>query len=67
LDFLASGGSGYVEFQGTSLITDLGIVRELMTEQLLSSVVSTGALKKFSGATDGRWKEVRPTADILRR
>ncbi len=52
LDFLAAGGSGYVEFIGTPVVSDLGIVREAMTEAFLAKPV------EMSAVTDGRWKEM---------
>ncbi len=50
LDFLAAGGSGYSDFIGAPVALDLGIVREVLTRQLLEHPV------EFSPQLDGRWR-----------
>lgn len=58
LDFLASGGSGYGEFKDVPQTRDLGIVREVFTEEYLKNPA------EFSERIDGRWKELeRASAD----
>lgn len=54
LDFLAAGGSGYTDFQGVPVVSDLGIVRESLTELFLRHPA------QFSSQVDGRWKESLP-------
>ncbi len=54
LDFLASGGAGYVEFGSTPGIAyaDIDIARELIANHLIQSPVT------LNNRTDGRWFEV---------
>jgi 5'-nucleotidase len=54
LDFLASGGAGYDDFAGTPLVKDLGILREVLTDSL---VTNPG---HWTGESDGRWIEQQP-------
>jgi 5'-nucleotidase len=55
LDFLQAGGSGYTQFVGVPMITDMGIVRDVIAD-LLSANPPT-----FSSQPDGRVKvEDRP-------
>jgi 5'-nucleotidase len=50
LDFLAEGGSGYTDFIGTPRINDMGVLREVLANNLAKSPA------QWSGAVDGRWK-----------
>jgi len=50
LDFLVSGGSGYGGFKGTSVLKDIGVLREILTEELM---IHPG---HWTGSTDSRWK-----------
>jgi len=58
LDFLATGGSGYADFIGAPVVADLGVLREVLTDQFLKLATSNGKLTEFKGVIDGRWKEL---------
>jgi 5'-nucleotidase len=53
LDFLAAGGSNYVEFVGTPVSQDLGVVRELMVDSFLKTQ------PRWSNQVDSRFAEIR--------
>lgn len=55
LDFLASGGSGYVGFKDLLFQKDWGVFREVLVEKLIQSP------KTWSGDIDGRWQNIEPT------
>jgi len=50
LDFLAAGGSGFVDFVGIPLVKDLGIFREVLADSLSAQPA------KWDSQLDGRWK-----------
>ncbi|MBC7692357.1 MAG: bifunctional metallophosphatase/5'-nucleotidase [Methylotenera sp.] len=52
LDFLAAGGSGYSLFATLPVKKDLGIFREVLTDELLKHPAS------WSGEMDGRWTQL---------
>jgi 5'-nucleotidase len=54
LDFLHSGGSGYVEFKEAPMIADLGIFRELIADTLAKNP------GKLEAKIDGRFVNVLP-------
>ncbi len=49
LDFLAQGGSGYVEFAGSPMIADLGVLRDLIADKLAPNPPI------WQGLVEGRW------------
>jgi 2',3'-cyclic-nucleotide 2'-phosphodiesterase (5'-nucleotidase family) len=53
LDFLAAGGSGYQEFRGVPIQSDLGIVREVIMETLAKNPMA------WPNEVDGRWKQLK--------
>lgn len=52
LDFLTEGGSGYTDFIGTPLISDLGVIREVLSNALALHPAH------WSGGIDNRWLQV---------
>lgn len=54
LDFLAAGGDGIEGFKGVPVIWDMGILREILTEQFMKEPAS------FVGDIDHRWKNELP-------
>jgi len=56
LDFLATGGDGYIMLKDAKLIEDLGIVREVMKDFLVKAPAT------FTPTTDERWKVQKPPA-----
>lgn len=51
-DFLSDGGSGFSDFIGVPMVSDLGVARENFTTSFLSRQAH------WTGATDGRWKAI---------
>jgi 2',3'-cyclic-nucleotide 2'-phosphodiesterase (5'-nucleotidase family) len=58
LDFLAAGGSGFDDFKGTPVLSDIGIAREAMATYYVSNPVT------LSAKTDGRWAEKLPEGAV---
>lgn len=56
LDFLASGGAGYVEFKQGKRGEDLGILRDLLAARFAKANVH------WKSRPDGRWKQVNVPA-----
>ncbi len=58
LDFLAAGGSGFTDFKGEKVLSDMGILREVLVEQFKKVPAD------WRGEMDGRWKNELPEDSI---
>jgi len=61
LDFLAAGGSGFDGFKGEKILSDMGVLREVLVKQFKVKPAD------WKGGTDGRWKNELPEETVGER